>query len=150
MGGRPALSSLHFLMFCLLLTSRAISFCSSGSFSKICFQYTVKGLFPYAWQDIKCSKFSSNISHITQFTSLYFHSFNDFMSRVPDLRLKIIFTITFQANSMVISMFTSRVVHTLCLARMFGSTDALYTDHCRLVVKNLVLAPTVPRYYGIY
>jgi hypothetical protein len=29
---------------------------------------------------------------------------------------------------------------------LFGSTDALYTDHRRVVVKNLVLAPTVPRY----
>jgi hypothetical protein len=33
--------------------------------------------------------------------------------------------------------FSSRLVHILCLAQMFGSTDALYTSHCTLVLTKL-------------
>jgi hypothetical protein len=38
------------------------------------------------------------------------------------------------------------------LCTHFASPEcfALYTDHCRLVVKILVLTPTVPKYYGVY
>ena len=78
MEGRPALSNFDFLMWCLLLISKAILFCLSGSFSKMSFQLTSHEAFPYATQDIKWSIFSSIMLHMTQRLSEYFHSFHAF------------------------------------------------------------------------
>ena len=35
--------------------------------------------------------------------------------------------------------FPVQLVHTICLAQMFGKTYSLYTSHCTLVLSNLVM-----------